>query len=130
MPDRYIYSYLFLLLWIPGILRAGDTAYVHAYGGPNIDHCKEMQATNDNGYVLIGSTSSYGNGNSDIYLVKVDSSGAYQWSKTYGGANIEWGYSIKQTYDNGYAIAGYTNSYGAGGYDVYLLKTDSLGGVL
>ena len=60
-------------------------------------------------------------------MVKTDSAGTMQWNKTYGGTGNDLGNSIVQTTDGGYAIAGYTNSVGAGGNDVYLVKTDSHG---
>lgn len=107
-----------------------DTAYIFTYGGPGHDHCREIEPTSDGGFILVGSTGSFGNGSSDIYLVKIDSNCIHQWSKAIGGTNVEWGYSVKQTFDGGYIIAGYTNSFGAGGYDMYLVKTDSLGDTL
>ena len=78
---------------------------------------------------MIGATSSFGNGNSDIYMVKVDEDLEYQWSKAIGTGQVEWGNSIEPI-DGGYIIAGFTNGAGAGGYDIYLLKTDSLGNLL
>jgi hypothetical protein len=60
-------------------------------------------------------------------MVKTDASGNAQWSKTYGGANVEWATSLVQTSDGGYAIAGYTTSFGGGGLDFWLVKTDAEG---
>jgi len=64
---------------------------------------------------------------SDVYLLKTDANGDVLWSRTYGGRGEDMAYSIQQTPDGGYIIAGVTSSFGAGGGDVYLLKTDANG---
>jgi hypothetical protein len=83
--------------------------------------------TGDGGYVLAGSTSSFGAGGSDFWLVKTDPLGNIEWNKTYGGQYDDSVYSMVQTSDGGYAIAGETKSYGASFTDFLLVKTDSLG---
>ena len=95
-----------------------------------MDVGQDIQYTSDHGFIIAGTTSSFGSGNTAIYLLKVDSNGTFQWSKAIGGIGIEWGYSVKQTFDKGYVVAGYTNSFGNGGYDMYLVKTDSAGNTL
>lgn len=80
---------------------------------------------NDEGFVLSGTIS--GTSSSDGYLIKTDSSGIIQWSKTYGGASIESLGSVEQTTDGGFIMAGVSQSFGAGNRDVYVVKTDSLG---
>lgn len=107
--------------------QTDTTVRYHAFGGLNNDVAEEIQPTTDGGYVVIGSTSSNSWGNTDAYLLKVDSNCNYQWSQALGGANNDWGYSIKQTFDKGYIIALSTNSFGNGGYDACLMKRDSLG---
>ena len=77
--------------------------------------------------MICGTTSSYGAGQTDIYLLKIDTAGKFQWQNTIGGIDVENCFSIKQTSDSGFIICGYTNSFGAGGYDAYLVKTDSIG---
>ncbi|PCJ88411.1 MAG: hypothetical protein COA57_03285 [Flavobacteriales bacterium] len=104
-----------------------DTTFIYTYGGAGHDHGRDVKQTYDGGFIITGSTSSFGNGSSDVYLLKIDSIGNYQWSKAIGGTNIDWGMAVQQTADSGYIVAGYTNSFGAGGYDVYVLKTDSVG---
>lgn len=107
-----------------------DTAYLYLFGGQHMDMFRDGIATPDSGIIAVGTTSSFGAGNTDIYVVKTDSLGNKIWSKTFGKNNIEHGYSIKNTKDGNYIIAGYTNSSGAGGYDAYLLKIDTIGNVI
>jgi hypothetical protein len=95
-------------------------------GNDGYDYGFSASQTTDKGYIIGGATSSFGAGNSDMYAVKTDSMGIPILHKTFGGINLERGLSIRQTSDKGYIFLGYTNSYGAGGYDVYLVKIDSL----
>ncbi|NQS98453.1 MAG: T9SS type A sorting domain-containing protein [candidate division Zixibacteria bacterium] len=106
---------------------AGDTLWTRTYGGSGDDQGYSVQQTTDGGYILSGATMSYGAGSKDCYLIKTDSAGDTLWTRTYGGNHIECARSIQQTTDGGYIVAGYTGSYGAGAYDVYLIKTDSNG---
>lgn len=63
-----------------------------------------------------------------MYLIKTDSAGNYKWQKTYGGLDVDVGYSIQITRDNGYIIVGSTYSFDStGSSDVYLIKTDGSG---
>ncbi len=86
--------------------------------------------TNDSGFAILSSSSINACDSSDIYLVKTDSLGILLWTKKYGGAGNDYGTSINKTSDGGFIIAGNTNSFGAGGYDLYIIKTDSLGDTL
>lgn len=104
-----------------------DTAYIYTYGGEKDEQGRDIQLTTDSGFIMVGSTSSFGKGNSDIYLVKVDSSLKYEWSAAIGHQFSEFGYAVKQTTDGGYIIAGMTNSLGNGNYDAYLVRTDDKG---
>jgi hypothetical protein len=92
------------------------------YGGTNNDGAYSVVQTGDGGYALAGVTQSYGAGLNDFYLVKTDSSGNMQWNKTFGGTSHEGVWSVVETVDGGYALAGYTGSYGAGSNDFWLVK--------
>jgi hypothetical protein len=76
---------------------------------------------------VAGYTGSFGG--SDIFLIKTDANGNIIWSKTYGGTNNDWAFSVQQTYDGGYILAGETWSFGAGRGDIFLIKTDVNGNI-
>ena len=108
---------------------SGDTLWTRTYGGTNDDKGYSVQQTSDRGYIVAGNTYSFGSGWADVYLIKTNASGDTLWTRTYGGTNYDWGKSVQQTPDGGYIVAGYTTSFGAGAYDVYLIKTDANGNV-
>jgi hypothetical protein len=105
----------------------GDTQWTRTYGGANDDVGSSVRQTADGGYIIAGTTSSFGAGGSDVYVVRVDSSGKVEWTRTFGGDHDDCGYGIAPADDGGYIICGSTSSYGAGDADVWLLKTDSRG---
>ena len=108
----------------------GDTLWTKGYGGILDDNINSVQQTTDGGYIILGTTKSFGAGASDIYVIKTDFKGDTIWTKAYGGTNMEDCASIRQTDDDGYIIAGFTNSFGAGNTDVYVIKIDSNGAVM
>lgn len=97
------------------------------FGGSGIDIGYGVKQTFDKGYIVAGSTTSFGAGASDVYLVKVDSMGWTTWMKSFGGFGNDVGRSVIQLSDTGYVIAGFTNSFGNGGYDAYIIRTDKNG---
>jgi hypothetical protein len=120
---------LIILLFIISISFA-QQKWTRTYGGADYDFGYSVRQTSDGGYIIAGYTYSFGAGATDVYLIKSDSLGDTLWTKTYGGMNLDEGYSVQQTLDGGYIIVGYTNSFGAGIYDFYLIKTDSTGDTL
>ncbi|MBU1984227.1 T9SS type A sorting domain-containing protein [bacterium] len=105
----------------------GDTLWTRTYGGTNDDWAYFIQQTSDGGYIVAGYTHSRGAGLADFYLVKTNSQGDTLWTRTYGGSASDGAWSVRQTADGGYVLAGTTFSFGAGNYDLYLVKTNSLG---
>jgi len=101
--------------------------FCKAIGGENYDGGKSLIQTSDGGYAIAGFTISFGAGSGDVYVVKLDANGNLQWTKTIGGPASEEGNFLIQTSDGGYAIAGYTGSFGAGKWDVYVVKLDANG---
>jgi len=109
---------------------SGDTLWTRTYGGTAYEWGNSVRQTSDGGYIVAGYTSSFGAGLGDAYLIKTNSSGDTLWTRTYGGTNREAGYSVQQTSDGGYIVAGYTESFGSGSLDAYLIKTNSSGDTL
>jgi hypothetical protein len=124
-------GWLTLLLFLAFLLApfplAGKITFERTYGGIEFDWGQSVQQTQDGGYIVAGQTQSFGPWDYDVYLVKTDSVGDTVWTRTYGGNHDDAGWSVQQTQDAGYVVAGFTMSFGAGDYDVYLVKTDSLG---
>jgi len=108
----------------------GDSLWTKIYGGNELDVGNSIHQTNDGGYIIVGTTYSFGIGEDDIWLIKTDENGDTLWTKTYGGNSGEEGYSVQQTNDGGYIIVGYTDSFGAGEDDIWLIKTDAIGDTL
>jgi hypothetical protein len=104
-------------------------SFAKTYGGTSYDIAYSVQQTSDGGYIVAGYTNSFGAGNYDIFLIKTDAIGNIRWAKTFGGTSDDRAYSVQQTFDGGYIVAGYTESFGAGWYDIFLIKTDTNGNV-
>ena len=117
-------------VWLIKTDGNGNEVWTQTFGGANYEEGLSVQQSNDGGYILTGTTLSFGNGVANIYLIKTDGNGNELWNKTFGGTNNNWSYSVQQTTDGGYIVIGYTNSFGNGDSDVYLIKTDGSGNEL
>ncbi|MCX7120785.1 MAG: putative Ig domain-containing protein [Gammaproteobacteria bacterium] len=100
----------------------GTLSWTKTLGGVNDDQGFSIQETNDAGFIVTGQTSSFGIGPYNTLLGKFSSNGTLQWAKTAGGADNDVGLGVRQMQDGGFIVAGYTSSFGAGGYDVLLTK--------
>ena len=113
--------------WLVKTDQNGTEEWNQTYGGSGADEASSVQLTNDGGYVLVGFTESYGAGSKDFWLVKTDATGNLEWEETYGGLGDDLGRCVQQTGDEGYILAGWTDSFGAGGFDVWLIRLEGDG---
>lgn len=104
----------------------GNIDWENNYGGSLDDVAYSIDLTYDNGYIIGGRTYSYGLGEDDLYMVKIDSLGNFKWQQTYGTSGDDYGETIIQTLDKGFAFVGSIEN-GSGNDDAYIVKTDSLG---
>ncbi len=101
-----------------------------AFGGAKDDVAKGVTSTDDGGLIIASTTRSFGHGKTDMNVMKLDSKGNKLWQKNFGGERKETASAITQTADGGYIAVGSTKSYGAGGYDFYIVKMDAEGNKL
>ncbi len=101
----------------------GDTIWTRKYGGCEWDMAFSVSLTSDGGFMVAGGTESFGEGSSDVWVLRLNSDGDTIWTRTYGGSDFENGYSISHASDEGYIIVGTTNSF-TGSFDVYALRID------
>jgi len=131
-------GYILLTGAEPTLIRTnsvGDTLWTHSYHGLSsmnssilsYHYDNDIQITNDSGYIVAGVTKSFGDGDGDVYIIKLDNSGNKIWEKIFGGSSYDSAYSIQPTKDGGYIAAGATKSYGAGNGDIYILKINAAG---
>jgi len=112
-------------VWLIKINANGIQQWNRTFGGPEVDFPWSVQQTNDEGYIIIGTTKSFDVGGQDIWVIKTDSVGSEEWNRTFGGIEFDSASTIQQTADGGYVIIGGTWSYGAGAADVWVIKLES-----
>lgn len=105
-------------IYIIKLNQTGSLQWTKTIGGTGDDIGHSIILTRDGGYAIVGSTTSFGAGGADMYIIKLNNNGNLQWNKIIGGSDNDNAYSILQTIDGSYLIAGYTLSFGAGNSDV------------
>jgi len=106
----------------------GTPVWVRTFGGGADDYAFSVTQAHDGGYVVAGYTYSFGSGNADACVMKLDENGGVLWARTFGGGADDYAFSVTQAHDGGYLVAGTTNSFGAGGNDIFILKLNEDGG--
>jgi len=117
-------------LWLARVGPKGDLIWERSFGGSGEDVGYLVRETHDGGCIVAGSTDSFGMGEERVWLLKVDKNGSLQWDRIYGGFVSSLGdgaWSVDQTQDGGFIVAGYTQSFGQGKKDMWLLKLRSTG---
>ena len=114
-------------VWLVKTDSSGEPEWSSQLGGRGDDRAYEILQTGDGGFVAAGKTESFGAGGSDFWLVKTGPSGETEWARTYGGKYNDEARGLVATLDGGYALGGFSWSFGAGLSDYWLVKTDGAG---
>jgi hypothetical protein len=116
--------------WVLKLRRDGTVEWQKTYGGDKDDWACSIQQTRDGGYVMAGGTRSFGEGETDAWVLKLSPKGKVKWQKTYGGANKDVAGLIHQTREGGYIVGCWTESFGAGRWgSAWVLKLNPKGQV-
>ncbi len=115
------------LFYLTTQAQAPDILWTKTYGGSKDDIAFCVKRTPDGGYIVGGKTNSYGAGNNDFWLMKLDANGDSLWARTYGGSEHDEAYNLALTSDGGYILTGYTKSFSISNEDIWIVKTDANG---
>ena len=125
--------------WVVKVDKNGTMVWESSFGGTGIDQAQDILATTDGGYVIVGSTFSSdtqvtkNNGQSDVWLIKIDDNGQLLWQKSFGGAGFDAANSVRLTSDGGLLVCGNSKSFDGdisqnfGENDIWVFKTDASG---
>jgi hypothetical protein len=125
--------------WAVKVDKNGTMVWESSFGGTGIDQAQDILATPDGGYVIVGNTFSSdnqvtkNNGQSDVWLVKIDDDGQLLWQKSFGGAGFDAAHSVRLCSDEGLLVGGNSKSFDGdvsenfGENDIWIFKTDASG---
>ncbi|MBI4862392.1 MAG: PQQ-binding-like beta-propeller repeat protein [Candidatus Riflebacteria bacterium] len=116
-------------IFSPTVKFTTRNSWARTYGGGSLDAASAVRQTSDGGYIIAGTTYSFGAGGSDAWVLRLRGDGSLAWQRTYGGAGTDFASDVQQTADGGFVVAGATTSFGAGGYDVWVLKLNGDGSI-
>jgi len=114
-------------LWLLRLDPTGALVWAKAYGGSANEFGRAVRQTPDGGFIVVGDTQSFGAGNRDLWVLRLNDSGAVTWEETLGGAAGEIPDAVELAGDGGYVVGATTDSFGAGGNDYWVLKLDAAG---
>jgi len=115
--------------WILKLTSEGDIEWQHIYGGTGDDVAYSVQETSEGGYIVAGSTQYLGDQDHDFWVLKLTSTGFFEWQRIYGGYGDDVAYFIQETRDEGYVVAGDTDSFGVNESELWVLKLTSIGNI-
>ncbi len=123
----YSFGYGYGDMYVVKLDANGNLQWTRTVGGSGRDKGHAILQSRDGAYVIVGSTTSFGQDSTDVYVVKLDNTGNLVWTRTVGGISADEGYAVTESSDSGYVVAGFTEAYGQGSHDIYVLKLDKNG---
>ncbi|AXI24710.1 hypothetical protein CFE53_00390 [Methanofervidicoccus sp. A16] len=115
--------------WILRLDENGNVKWQRTYGGSDDDIARAIAIASNEDIIVAGYTNSFGTGGKDIWILRLDKNGNVKWRKTYGGNRGDEAYAITIASNEDIIVAGYTNSFGTGGKDIWILRLDKNGNV-
>lgn len=108
----------------------GNPLWAKTYGGTGNEFAGVIRKVSTGGHIIGGSTTSFGAGDRDFYLIRTNSLGDTLWTKAFGGSGYDQCNSVLEDSDGGFIVAGESYSFGVSGADIFLIKTDNSGNIL
>lgn len=116
--------------WLVRLYDDGQILWQKRCGGEGVEWVYDALETSDGGFVVVGETSSSGEGKNDLWILRLNNSGEIIWQRAYGGPSYDWARSVIETEDGVLLVAGTTFSFGSGQADVWVIKLSSTGTIL